>query len=225
MPLNLGDTFPNFDKDTSDGKINFYEWAGPTSWVCFVSHPADFTPVCTTELGALAKLVPEFAKRNCKVIAISCNDADSHAAWAKDILAFNEDTTTKSFPFPIVADQNRELAKALGMIDPEEVDSKGLPMTCRAVFIVSPDKKVKLSILYPATTGRNMPEILRVLDSLQLTAYDKVATPVNWKSGENCMVLPSIKSEDLKATYPKGVRIVELPSGKQYLRYTPDPIA
>jgi len=220
MPLNLGDAFPNFKKDTSQGEIQFYDWAGE-SWVCFCSHPADFTPVCTTELGALAKLVPEFAKRNTKVIALSCDTAESHRAWLADIQAHSD--TDGDFPYPIIDDSDRQLATQLGMLDPDEKDAAGAPMACRAVFLLSPDKKTKLSILYPASTGRDFNEILRALDSLQLTAYKKVATPVNWSKGKECMVLPSVKDAECAGLYPKGHRKDAMPSGKGYMRFTPDP--
>eukprot|EP00040_Diaphanoeca_grandis_P001764 m.19474 g.19474 ORF g.19474 m.19474 type:complete len:223 (-) comp12474_c0_seq1:177-845(-) len=220
MPLNLGDAFPNFEKDSSEGTIKFYDFLGD-SWGVFCSHPDDFTPVCTTELGYLTKIMPEFTKRNVKVCAISCNDVESHKNWLADI---QEIAGTKgSFPYPIVADPDRALATELGMIDPVEKDAKGMPMTCRAVFIVGADKKVKASILYPASTGRNFDEVIRIIDSLQLTAYKKVATPVNWKSGDECMVLPSIKQEDVEGLFPKGHRIAKVPSGKSYMRFTPDP--
>ncbi|XP_023234601.1 peroxiredoxin-6-like [Centruroides sculpturatus] len=149
-------------------------------WAILFSHPADFTPVCTTELGRVAKLVPEFNKRGVKLIALSCDNVDSHKGWIKDICSFSE-LNSEEFPYPIISDEGRDLAVQLGMIDPKEKDEKGLPLTCRAVFIIGPDKKLKLSILYPATTGRNFDEILRVVDSLQLTANKQVATPVDWK--------------------------------------------
>ncbi|PIK57285.1 peroxiredoxin-6, partial [Apostichopus japonicus] len=189
-------------------------------WAILFSHPADFTPVCTTELGRAARLVPEFEKRNCKLIALSCDSVDSHLGWITDIKAT---ASVDKFPYPIIADEKRELAVKFGMLDPDEVDKAGLPLTARCVFIVGPDKKLKLSILYPATTGRNFDEIIRVLDSLQLTATKKVATPADWKAGGDCMVLPSVKAEDIPALFPKGVTIKEVPSGKQYLRYTPQP--
>eukprot|EP00037_Helgoeca_nana_P015159 m.141874 g.141874 ORF g.141874 m.141874 type:complete len:223 (+) comp22889_c0_seq1:306-974(+) len=222
MPLTLGATFPNFTKPTSDGDLTFYDYMGD-SWCILCSHPDDFTPVCTTELGHLTKIMPEFERRNVKVIALSCNTTESHKAWIPDVQKVAG--TEGPFPYPIIADTDRDLATQLGMLDPEEKDAKGAPMTCRAVFIISPDKKLKLSILYPASTGRNFDEVLRVIDSLQLTAYKKVATPVNWKHGDECMVVPSVKQEDVAGLFPKGHRIEEVPSGKAYLRFTPDPSA
>jgi len=220
--VKLGDAFPNFTKDSTEGPITFNEWAGD-SWVCFCSHPADFTPVCTTELGLLTKIMPEFTKRNTKVIALSCNPVDSHVQWQADIMKHSG--SAGAFPYPIVDDTSRELAVELGMVDPEEVSATGAPMTCRAVFIISPDKKVKLSILYPASCGRNFDEVLRALDSLQMTVKHKVATPVNWVKGGECMVVPSVKDADMAALFPLGVRIEAVPSGKGYLRFTPDPSA
>lgn len=220
--VNLGDVFPNFTADASGGagSIDFHKWLGD-SWGILFSHPADYTPVCTTELSRAADMAPEFAKRGVKMIALSCDDVTSHDGWIEDIKGVRE--KKEDFPYPIIADPKRELAVKFGMLDPEEKDKAGLPLTARCVFIIGPDKKLKLSILYPATTGRNFDELLRVIDSLQLTATKKVATPANWKSGEDCMVLPSVKPEDLAATFPKGVTIKEVASGKQYLRYTPQP--
>lgn len=216
--LNLGDTFPNFEADTTEGSIKFHEFIGD-QWAILFSHPADYTPVCTTELGMASKLLPEFQKRNVKLIALSCDNNESHKGWMKDIEAY----TKSDFKYSIIADPKRELAVMLGMIDPVEKDAEGLPLTCRAVFIVGPDKKLKLSMLYPATTGRNFDEILRVVDSLQLTAEKKVATPANWKRGDKCMVVPSVKVEEQAALFPAGVETVTLPSGKGYLRFTSDP--
>ncbi|XP_031570487.1 peroxiredoxin-6-like [Actinia tenebrosa] len=216
--VNLGDIFPDFKAESSDGPIQFHQFIEGT-WAIMFSHPADYTPVCTTELGRVAQLAGEFKKRGVKMIALSCDDVESHKGWIKDINAYSGE----GFPYSILADPKRELAVQLGMVDPDEKDAKGLPLTCRAVFIIGPDKKLKLSILYPATTGRNFNEILRVIDSLQLTATKKVATPVDWKSGEDCMVLPSVSQEDAVKLFPKGVKVKELPSGKQYLRYTPQP--
>ncbi|KAK7095562.1 peroxiredoxin-6-like [Littorina saxatilis] len=217
--VNLGDIFPDFEADSSIGKINFHK-AIEGSWAVLFSHPADYTPVCTTELGRVIKLLPEFKKRDCKVFALSCDDANSHRGWAKDVLAYAGETG--DFPYPIIADEKRNLAVQLGMVDPDEKDQAGLPLTCRAVFVIGPDKKLKLSILYPATTGRNFDEILRVIDSLQLTATKKVATPVDWKAGGECMVVPSVSEEDAKKLFP-NMKVKEMPSGKAYLRFTPQP--
>lgn len=172
--------------------------------------------------GLLTKIMPEFTKRNTKVIALSCNPVDSHVQWQADIMK-HAGSAEGAFPYPIVDDTTRELAVELGMVDPEEVSATGAPMTCRAVFIISPDKKVKLSILYPASCGRNFDEVLRALDSLQMTVKHKVATPVNWVKGSECMVVPSVKDADMAALFPLGVRVEAVPSGKGYLRFTPDP--
>lgn len=221
MPLNLGDTFPDFTADTTKGQISFHQYLG-TSWGVLFSHPADFTPVCTTELGAVAKLIPEFQKRNVVVAALSCNSVESHQSWIKDIQSYSGLSASGDFPYPIISDPQRELAVKLGMLDPVEKDKAGLPLTCRAVFIIGPDKKLKLSILYPATTGRNFSEVLRVVDSLQLTVNKRVATPADWKSGGECMVLPNVSEEDAKQLFPL-YRTVSLPSGKGYVRITPQP--
>jgi len=221
MPgLNLGDTFPNTQVETTKGNFKLHDYIGD-SWVLFFSHPADYTPVCTTELGTLIKMMPEFEKRNAKLITLSCDDVESHHGWSKDVSA-QAGCSAADLPYPIIADKNRELAVALGMVDPAEKDAQGLPLTARAVFIISPDKKLKLSILYPATTGRNFDEVLRVLDSLQLTMYQKVATPANWQSGGECMVLPSVSKDEAAKLFPQH-RIAPVPSGKEYLRFTPQP--
>uniref|UniRef100_A0A7N5JU44 Peroxiredoxin-6 n=1 Tax=Ailuropoda melanoleuca TaxID=9646 RepID=A0A7N5JU44_AILME len=178
--LLLGDEAPNFEANTTIGRIRFHDFLGD-SWGILFSHPRDFTPVCTTELGRAAKLAPEFAKKNVKMIALSVDSVEDHLAWSKDINAYNGQEPTETLPFPIIDDKNRDLAILLGMLDPAEKDEKGMPVTARVVFVFGPDKKLKLSILYPATTGRNFDEILRVITSLQLTAEKRVATPVDWK--------------------------------------------
>ncbi|XP_076455442.1 peroxiredoxin-6-like [Babylonia areolata] len=218
--VNLGDVFPNFTADSTVGTINFHEKISG-KWAILFSHPADYTPVCTTELAKVAKLKSEFEKRNCLVFALSCDGVESHKGWSKDVMMY-AGAGDSDLPYPIIADEKRELAVQLGMVDPDEKDSMGLPLTCRAVFIIGPDKKLKLSILYPATTGRNFDEILRVLDSLQLTATKKVATPENWKIGGQCMVLPTIPAEEASKLFPDMV-VKEVPSHKQYLRLTPQP--
>lgn len=216
--VNLGDVFPDFEKDSSEGKINFHKYI-KDSWAILFSHPADFTPVCTTELGRVSQLFEDFDKRGVKLCALSCDSAESHKEWIEDI----KDYSKKDFRYPIIADEDRNLAVELGMIDPDEKDAQGLPLTARAVFVIGPDRKLKLSLLYPATTGRNFDEILRVVDSLQLTASKKVATPADWKSGGDCMVLPTVKPEDVSKLFPKGVTKKEMPSGKGYMRFTPQP--
>ncbi|XP_036938800.1 peroxiredoxin-6-like [Acanthopagrus latus] len=224
MPgLLLGDVFPDFEAESTTGNIKLHEFLGD-SWGILFSHPRDYTPVCTTELGRAARLSSEFSKRGVKMIALSVDCLQDHHGWTKDILGYNcEDPASSSLPFPIIADCKRELAVALGMLDPDEKDKDGMPLTARCVFIIGPDKRLKLSLLYPATTGRNFDEILRVVDSLQLTAGKRVATPADWKPGECVMVPPSMSEEEAAALFPAGVYTKELPSGKKYLRYTPKP--
>lgn len=207
--IRLGDTAPNFDAETTEGKINFYDYLGE-SWGVLFSHPSDYTPVCTTELGTVANYKPEFDKRNTKVIALSIDDLESHKGWVKDI----EETQEVKLNYPIIADEDKNVSSLYGMIHPNE-DNKA---TVRSVFIISPDKKVKLTLTYPPSTGRNFEEILRVIDSLQLTAYHKVATPANWKHGEEVVISPAVSNEDAKDLFPKGYKEV-----KPYLRLTPQP--
>ncbi|CAH1391591.1 unnamed protein product [Nezara viridula] len=218
--VNLGDEFPNFNANTTIGEITFHEWLGD-SWCIFFSHPNAFTPVCTTELGRVAQLIPEFTKRNCKVIGCSCDGIEIQHKWIEDIKSYSK--IEGNFPYPIIADESRSLAVQLGMIDPAEKNKDGLPVTCRAVFIIDSDKKLRLSILYPATTGRNFSEILRVLDSLQLTDEKKVATPVDWKFGDSCMVLPTLSDNEATELFPAGFKTVQVPSSLPYLRITPQP--
>ncbi|MEO2072480.1 MAG: peroxiredoxin [Zunongwangia sp.] len=207
--IRLGDTAPNFDAETTEGKINFYDYLGD-SWGILFSHPSDYTPVCTTELGTVANYKPEFDKRNTKVIALSIDDLESHKGWVKDI----EETQKVKLNYPIIADEDKNVSNLYDMIHPNE-DNKA---TVRSVFIISPDKKVKLTLTYPPSTGRNFEEILRVIDSLQLTAYHKVATPANWKHGEEVVISPAVSNEDAKGLFPKGYKEV-----KPYLRMTPQP--
>lgn len=207
--LRIGDIAPNFKVDTSSGEVDFYEYLGD-SWGVLFSHPADYTPVCTTELGATARLKPEFDKRNVKVMALSVDSAESHRGWIKDI----NETQNVEVNFPIIADENKEIAEAYGMMHP----NASATLTVRSLFVIAPDKTVKLIISYPASTGRNFQEILRVIDSLQLTAYHSVATPADWKDGEDVVVSPAIKTEDIAAKFPKGFTEV-----KPYLRMTPQP--
>ncbi|XP_063233906.1 peroxiredoxin-6-like [Bacillus rossius redtenbacheri] len=218
--FNLGDTLPNFQAETTIGTINLYDYLGD-SWGILFSHPSDFTPVCTTELARVLTLMPEFDKRGVKVLALSCDSVDSHCKWIEDIQAVAG--SSGEFPYPIIADEDRELAVLLGMLDPVEKDRDGLPLTCRAVFVIGPDKTLRLAILYPATTGRNFDEILRVIDSLQIVEKHQVATPVDWKAGEMCMVLPSVSDQDAACLFPRGVTVRDVPSGKSYLRMTPAP--
>jgi len=209
MSLRLGDTAPNFKATTSQGEIDFYEYLGD-SWGVLFSHPADYTPVCTTELGRTASLKDEFAKRNVKVMALSVDSVESHKGWINDI----NETQGVEVNFPIIADPERKIAEAYDMIHP----NASVNATVRSLFIIAPDKTVKLIITYPASTGRNFVEILRVIDSLQLTANYSVATPADWKDGEDVIVVPAIKTEDIPAKFPKGFTIV-----KPYLRTTPQP--
>lgn len=209
MSLRIGDTAPNFKAQTSIGEIDFYEYLGD-SWGVLFSHPADYTPVCTTELGKTASLKPEFDKRNVKVLALSVDSATSHQGWIKDI----NETQNTNVEFPIIADEDKKIADMYDMIHPNASET----MTVRSLFVISPDKKVKLMIVYPASTGRNFVEILRVIDSLQLTAQYSVATPADWKEGEDVIVMNSIKTEDIPAKFPKGHKVI-----KPYLRTTPQP--
>ncbi|XP_029938944.1 peroxiredoxin-6 [Salarias fasciatus] len=219
MPgLLLGDEFPNFEADTTIGKIKFHEFLG-NSWGILFSHPKDFTPVCTTELACAAKVSNKFQKRGVKMIALSVDSVADHHGWSKDVMAYGS-CDGSALPFPIIADDKRELSVKLGMLDPDEKDKDGMPLTARCVFVIGPDKKLKLSILYPATTGRNFDELLRVIDSLQLTAQKKVATPVDWQPGEEVMVIPTLSDADAATLFPNGVRKAEVPSGKNYLRFT-----
>ncbi len=209
MELRLGDTAPDFTAQTSEGELSFYDWLGD-SWGVLFSHPADYTPVCTTELGRTAQLKDEFAKRNTKVLAVSVDDLDSHQGWIKDI----NETQNTTVNFPLIADPERKVANLYGMIHPNANNT----LTVRSVFVIDPDKKIKLMLTYPASTGRNFQEILRVIDSLQLTANHSVATPADWKDGEDVVVSPSIATEDIPAKFPKGHKVV-----KPYLRTTPQP--
>jgi len=207
--IKLGDEAPDFTAETTEGKVNLYEYLG-NGWGVLFSHPKDFTPVCTTELGAVAKLKGEFAKRNAKVIAVSVDPIESHTGWVKDI----NDTQGTTVNFPLIADPDRTVSDLYGMIHPNASDT----VTVRNVFVIGPDKKVKLIIVYPQSTGRNFQEILRVLDSLQLTANYSVSTPADWKDGEDVIIVPAISDEDAKQKFPKGFK-----SLRPYLRITPQP--
>src|SRR5258705_13332410 len=209
MALAINDMAPDFEEDTTEGRIRFHQWLGD-SWAVLFSHPKDFTPVCTTELGYMARIKPDFEKRGVKVIGLSVDQADSHKRWAQDI----EETQGSAVNFPVIADPDHKVAELYDMIHPEISDI----FTVRSVFVIGPDKRVKLMITYPASTGRNFDEILRVIDSLQLTAKYSVATPVNWKDGEDVIIVPSMSDEDAKAKFPAGWRAV-----KPYLRITPQP--
>ncbi|GAL66996.1 peroxiredoxin [Jejuia pallidilutea] len=207
--IRLGDEAPNFNAKTTEGEINFHEWLG-NSWGILFSHPADYTPVCTTELGTVAKYKEEFDKRNVKVVALSVDGLESHKGWIGDI----NETQGTTVNFPIIADEDKKVSELYDMIHPN-ADSN---LTVRSVFVIGDDKKVKLIITYPASTGRNFDELLRVIDSLQLTAYHKVATPANWNNGEDVVVSPAIATEDIPSMFPKGHKVI-----KPYLRTTPQP--
>jgi len=209
MSVQLNDTAPDFTQDSTEGPIHFHEWAGD-SWVVLFSHPKDFTPVCTTELGSVAKLKPEFDKRNVKVVGLSVDGLQNHEGWSKDI----EETQGAALNFPLIADTDRSVSNLYGMIHPNADNT----MTVRSVFIIGPDKKVKLTLTYPASTGRNFQEILRVIDSLQLTADYKVATPADWKHGDDVIIVPAVSNADAEKMFDKGFKEV-----KPYLRTTPQP--
>ena len=218
MALHIGEEVPNFTAETTEGKINFHEWLG-SGWAILFSHPKDFTPVCTTELGYMASLKPEFAKRNCKVMGLSIDSVSDHQKWSKDI----EETQGHAVNFPIVGDFDLKVAKMFDMIHPSasgpaEGRTAADNSTVRSVFIVGPDKKIKLMLTYPMTTGRNFDEVLRVLDSMQLTAKHQVATPVNWKQGDDVIIVPSVSNEDAQKKYPGGWKTV-----KPYLRLVSQP--
>src|SRR5246127_2562491 len=209
MALQLGDTAPDFTQDSTEGPLTFYEWAGD-SWVVLFSHPKDYTPVCTTELGLVSKLKPQFERRGVKVIGLSVDPADSHKGWAKDI----EETQGAKLNFPLLADHDRKVSDLYGMIHPNASDT----LTVRSVFIIDPNKKVRLTLTYPASTGRNFDELLRVIDSLQLTDTYKVATPGNWKQGDDVIIVPSVSNEEAAQKYPEGWKTV-----KPYLRVVKQP--
>jgi thioredoxin-dependent peroxiredoxin len=218
MTLRIGDTAPNFEADTTAGRIKFHDWIGD-AWAVLFSHPKDFTPVCTTELGYMAKIKPEFDKRNVKIIGISVDPIDRHAKWADDI----KETQGHAPNYPMIGDPSLAISKLYGMLPAESGNSSegrtaADNMTVRNVFVVGPDKKIKLVLVYPMTTGRNFDEVLRVIDSLQLTAKHKVATPVNWKDGEDVIIAGSVSDEDAKKQYPKGWK-----APKPYIRIVPQP--
>ncbi|XP_010276532.1 PREDICTED: 1-Cys peroxiredoxin-like [Nelumbo nucifera] len=217
MPgLTIGDTLPDLEVETTHGSFKLHDFVG-NDWAIIFSHPADFTPVCTTELGKMALYEKEFNERGVKLLGVSCDDIQSHKDWIKDIEAYTPGCKVK---YPIVADPKKDIIKQLNMVDPDAKDPDGSEVPSRALHVVAPDKKIKLSILYPATTGRNMEEVLRVVDSLQKTAKYKVATPVNWKPGEPVVISPSVSNDEANVMFPQGYTTVDLPSGKEYLRFT-----
>jgi alkyl hydroperoxide reductase subunit AhpC len=209
MALRLGDVAPDFTADTTEGSIKFHEFIGD-NWVVLFSHPKDFTPVCTTELGYMARIKPEFDKRGVKIVGLSVDAVDSHAKWSEDI----KETQGHAPNYPLIADPQRKVADLYDMIHPNALDT----LTVRSVFVIGPDKKIKLMLTYPASTGRNFDELLRVIDSLQLTSKHAVATPVNWKRGEDCIIVPSVSDEDAKKKFPGGWKAL-----KPYLRIVPQP--
>jgi thioredoxin-dependent peroxiredoxin len=217
MSLRINDTAPDFEAETTQGKINFHEWIGD-KWAILFSHPKDFTPVCTTELGYMAKIEPEFTKRNAKLIGLSADPVTRHSEWSKDI----EETQGAKVKYPMIGDADLHVAKLYNMLPAEEIGADGRTAannaTVRSVFIIGPDKKIKLMLTYPMTTGRNFDEILRVLDSMQLTAKHRVATPVNWKNGDDVIIVPAISDEEAKKIFPGGFKTV-----KPYLRTTKQP--
>ncbi|KAK6930338.1 Peroxiredoxin, C-terminal [Dillenia turbinata] len=216
MPgLTLGDTIPNLEVDTTQGKIKLHDYIGDT-WVILFSHPADFTPVCTTELSKMAAYAEEFDKRGIKLLGLSCDDAQSHSEWTRDVEAYGQCKVT----YPIIADPDRKIIHELNMVDPDEKDPNGNQLPSRALHIVGPDKKIKLSFLYPGCTGRNMDEVVRVLDSLQKASKHKVATPCNWKPGDKVVISPSVSDEEAEKMFPQGFETIDLPSKKGYLRFT-----
>jgi alkyl hydroperoxide reductase subunit AhpC len=216
MSLRIGDTAPDFEADTTEGRIRFHDWIGD-KWAVLFSHPKDFTPVCTTELGYMARIKPEFDRRNVKIIGLSADPVASHAGWAKDI----EETQGSAVNYPMIGDNDLKIAKLYNMLPAEAVPGQRTAadnLTVRNVFVVGPDKKIKLILVYPMTTGRNFDEVLRVIDSLQLTAKHKVATPANWKHGEDVIIAGSVNDEDAKKQYPGGWK-----APKPYLRIVPHP--
>ena len=218
MALHIGDDAPDFTAETTEGSINFHQWIGD-GWVVLFSHPKDFTPVCTTELGYAARLKPDFEKRNCKIIGLSVDSVEDHESWSKDI----EETQGHAVNYPLIGDTNLEVAKLYDMLHPnasgEAKDRTPVDnQTVRSVFVIGPDKKVKAMVTYPMSTGRNFDEILRILDSCQLTAKHKVATPVNWKQGEDVIIVPAVSNEEAKEKYPDGWT-----SPKPYIRIVPQP--
>src|ERR671938_82567 len=218
MALHIGDTAPDFEADTTEGRVRFHDWIGD-GWAVLFSHPKDFTPVCTTELGYMAKIEPEFKKRNVKIIGLSIDPVEDHSKWAADI----EETQGASVKYPMIGDTDLAVAKLYNMLPAEEAGTSegrtaATNATVRSVFIIGPDKKIKLMLTYPMTTGRNFDEILRVLDSMQLTAKHKVATPVNWKNGDDVIIAGSVSDDEAKETYPDGWK-----APKPYLRIVPQP--
>ena len=209
MTLAINDTAPDFEADTTQGRIRFHDWIGD-SWAVLFSHPKDFTPVCTTELGYMARVKPEFDKRGVKIIGLSVDPIDKHAQWASDI----KETQGTAPNYPLIADPDRKVADLYDMIHPNALET----LTVRSVFVIGPDKKVKLTLTYPASTGRNFDEILRAIDSLQLTSKHSVATPVNWKQGDDCIIVPALSDEDAKKKFPGGWKAL-----KPYLRLVPQP--
>ncbi|KAL3683494.1 hypothetical protein R1sor_001516 [Riccia sorocarpa] len=213
--LSLGEVVPNITAESTHGKIVLHDYIGD-NWVILFSHPGDFTPVCTTELGKIAQMQPEFDKRGVKLLGMSTDSVEDHKGWISDI----ENYTPSSVAYPILADEDRKLTQQLNMFDPDERGSDGKPLASRALHIIGPDKRLKLSFLYPGTVGRNLDEVLRCVDALQLAAKHKIATPVNWKPGQEVVISPKVSDEEAKKLFPQGWETVNLPSGQPYLRLT-----
>ncbi|CAN0855144.1 1-Cys peroxiredoxin [Linum grandiflorum] len=217
MPgLTIGDTLPNLEVESTHGVIKLHDFV-TNSWTILFSHPGDFTPVCTTELGKMAAYAPEFEKKGVKLLGLSCDDVLSHVEWIKDVEAF---TPGSKVTYPIISDPKREVIKQLNMVDPDEKDPSGNNVPSRALHIVGPDKKIKLSFLYPASTGRNMEEVMRVVESLQRASKHKIATPADWKPGDAVVISPSVSNEEADKMFPQGYKTADLPSNKGYLRFT-----
>ncbi|EFJ31859.1 hypothetical protein SELMODRAFT_164163 [Selaginella moellendorffii] len=215
MPgISIGDEIPDIHADSTHGPINLHEFC-KNNWTLVFSHPADFTPVCTTELGSVAKYQPEIEKRGAKLLGLSCDTVEEHKAWTKDVEAY---TTGACVKYPIMADPTREISRKLNMLDPDEKDSSGQPVASRALHIVGPDCRIRVSFMYPASVGRNFDEVIRVLDALQLSSKHKIACPVNWKPGDHVVISPSVSDEEAKKMFPQGYKTVDLPSGKKYMR-------
>ncbi|KAL2229640.1 1-Cys peroxiredoxin [Sesamum indicum] len=218
MPgLSIGDTLPDLEVETTHGKLKLHDYVGDSNFTIIFSHPGDFTPVCTTELGLMAAYADKFAERGVKLLGVSADDVQSHNEWIKDIEAYNKGHKVN---YPIAADPTRHIIKQLNMVDPDEKDSSGQQTPSRALHIVGADKKIKLSFLYPASTGRNMDEVLRVVDSLHKASHHKIATPANWKPGDPVVISPTVSNQEAKQMFPQGYQTAHLPSGKDYMRFT-----
>ncbi|EDQ88637.1 uncharacterized protein MONBRDRAFT_32821 [Monosiga brevicollis MX1] len=220
MP-NLGDIFPNFECTSTRGTLRCHDYIGD-GWALFLSHPGDFTPVCTSELGTLAARYDEFEKRNCKIICLSCDPVDRHLEWEKDVMA-QAGLDGDELPFPIIADEKRELSVRLGILDDDFKDGFGIPLSARGTFLIDPDRHIKFIATYPGPLGRTCDELLRIIDGLQLIEYRRVCIPMDWQYGQEVMTRPDVTPEEFGTVYPKGVSVQEMPSGKEYMYFTPQP--